>query len=86
MLADGWGAGGRSEIHYGWGGFCTTPNIIYLLEVAGINNEEAQEYGLQLGAKADDSIIGSAKHVLGGRESGQHHGLGGSNFNLHLIL
>jgi hypothetical protein len=56
------------------------------LEVAGINNEEAQEYGLQLGAKADDSIIGSAKHVLGGRESGQHHGLGGSNFNLHLIL
>jgi hypothetical protein len=33
-----------------------------------INNEEAQEYGLQLGAKADDSIIGSAKHVLGGVE------------------
>jgi len=54
--------------------------------VAGINNEEAQEYGLQLGAKADDSIIGSAKHVLGGGGSGRHHGLGGSNFNLHLIL
>jgi hypothetical protein len=36
------------------------------LEVAGIYNEEAQEYGLQLGAKADDSIIGSAKHVGGG--------------------
>jgi len=67
-------------------GFCTIPNINYLLEVAGINNEEAQEYGLQLGAKADDSIIGSAKHVLGGGGSGRHHGLGGSNFNLHLIL
>ena len=40
--------------------------------MAGINNEEAQEYGLQLGAKADDSIIGSAKHVLGGGGSGRH--------------
>ena len=27
MLAGGWGAGGRSGIHYGWGGFCTIPNI-----------------------------------------------------------
>ena len=68
--------------------FVPYPTSNYLLEVAGINNEVVQEYGLQLGAKADDSIIGSAKHVLGGGGSGRHmtHGLGGSNFNLHLIL
>ena len=70
MLAGGWWAGGRSGIHYGWGGGSTIPlpNNHLLLNAAGlyvINNEEAQEYGLQLGAKADDSIIGSAKHVLG---------------------
>jgi hypothetical protein len=52
-----------------------------LLEAAGIyvmNIEEAREYGLQLRAKADDSIIGSAnaKHVLG---EGGVDGLGGSN-------
>ena len=46
--------------------FVPYPTSNYLLEVAGINNEVVQEYGLQLGAKADDSIIGSAKHVLGG--------------------
>jgi hypothetical protein len=61
MLAGGLWAGGRSGIHYGWGGFCTilsTNN--YLLEVAGnTNNEEAQEYGLQLGAKDDNIIISS---------------------------
>ena len=88
MLAGGWWAGGRSGIHYGWGGlYHTLPNNHLLLNAAGlyvINNEEAQEYGLQLGAKADDSIIGSAKHVLG--EGGvEDHGLGGSNFNLYLI-
>ena len=41
---------------------CTIPYSTnnYLLKAAGlyvINNEEAQEYGLQLGAKADDSIL-----------------------------
>ena len=64
--------------------FVPYPTSNYLLEVAGINNEVVQEYGLQLGANADDSIIGSAKHVLGGGGSGRHHGLGGSNFNLNL--
>jgi hypothetical protein len=57
----------------GWGGlYHTLPNNHLLLKAAGlyvINNEEAQEYGLQLGAKAHDSIIGSAKYVLG--EGGQ---------------
>jgi hypothetical protein len=48
MLAGGWWAGGRSGIHYGWGGGSTTipyPTITYLLKAAGlyvINNEEAQ--------------------------------------------
>jgi hypothetical protein len=70
MLAVGWWAGGRSGIHYGRGGHCTIPYPTnnYLLEAAGIyvmNIEEAREYGLQLRAKADDSIIGSAKHVWG---------------------
>jgi hypothetical protein len=67
MLAGGWWAGGRSGIHYGWGGLYHTQQSP-IIEAAGlydINNEEAQEYGLQLGAKADDSINGSAKHVLG---------------------
>ena len=52
----------------GWTLYHTLPNNNYLLEAAGIyvmNIEEAREYGLQLRAKADDSIIGSAKHVLG---------------------
>ena len=47
--------------------------IYWLLKAAGlyvINNEKAQEYGLQLGAEEDGSIIGSAECVLG---------LGGSN-------
>ncbi len=69
MLAGRWWAGGRSGIHYGWGGFYhTLPNNHLLLKAAGlyaINNEEAQKYGLQIGAKVDDSIIGSVKHVLG---------------------
>jgi hypothetical protein len=49
------------------------------LKAAGIkdmNNEEAQEYGLQCGAEEDGSIIGSAEYVLGG---GGLDGLGGSN-------
>jgi hypothetical protein len=53
----------------GWILYHTLPNNHLLLKAAGlyvINNEEAQEYGLQLGAKDDDSIIGSAKHVLRG--------------------
>jgi hypothetical protein len=38
MLAGGWGAGGRSGIHYGWDGSTNPPysTINYLLEVAGI--------------------------------------------------
>jgi hypothetical protein len=45
----------------------------YLLEVAGIkdiNNEEAQEYGLQCGSEEDGNIIGSTEYVLGGGGSG----------------
>ena len=44
--------------------------------IKDINNEEAQEYGLQCGAEEDGSIIGSAEYVLGG---GGLDGLGGSN-------
>jgi isopentenyl phosphate kinase len=54
-----------------WILYHTLPNINYLLDVAGIyvmNNDKAREYRLQLRAKADDSIIGSAEHVLGGVE------------------
>jgi len=38
MLAGGWGARGRSGIHYGSGGSRTPPysTINYLLEAAGI--------------------------------------------------
>ena len=61
--------GGGNTVWMGWILYHTLPNNHLLLKAAGlyvINNEEAQEYGLQLGAKADDSIIGSAiKHVLG---------------------
>jgi hypothetical protein len=65
--------------------FVPYPTSNYLLEVAGINNEVVQESGLQLGAKADDSRIGSAKHVLGGGGSGRHHGgVWEYNFNLQL--
>ena len=75
MLAGGWWAGGRSGIHYGWGGGSTTSYSTnnYSLKAAGIkdiNNEEAQEYGLQLGAEEDGSIIGSTEYVLGGGGSG----------------
>ena len=54
---------------------CTTPYSTnnYLLKAAGlyvINNEEAQECGLQLGAEDDGSIIGSTEYVLGGGGSG----------------
>jgi len=31
-----------------------------------MNNEEAREFGLQLGLDDDGSIIGSTEHVLGG--------------------
>jgi hypothetical protein len=66
MLAGGWGAGERSGIHYGWGGSSTPLPINYLLEWnIGENNEEVQEFGLQLGAKDDGNCIGSADLVLG---------------------
>ena len=83
MLAGGWWAGGRSGIHYGWGGlYHTLPNNHLLLKAAGIyvmNIEEAREYGFQCGAEEDGSIIGSAEHVLGGGMSGRHHGLSNTN-------
>jgi hypothetical protein len=75
--------GGRSGIHYGWGGGSTTSYLTnnYSLKAAGIkdiNNEEAQEYGLQLGAEEDGSIIGSIEYVLG---EGGVDGLDGSGSN-----
>ncbi len=84
MLAGGWGAWGRSGRHYGWGGSSTPTysTINYLLEAAGIyvmNNEEAREFGLQLGLDDDGNIIGSTELVLGdgGGGSGRHHGVVG---------
>jgi hypothetical protein len=73
MLTGGWGAGERSGIHYGWGGSSTPLPINYLLEWnIGENNEEVQEFGLQLGAKDDGNGIGSFDLVLGGGGSGRH--------------
>jgi hypothetical protein len=47
--------------------------INYLLEWnIRENNEEVQEFGLQLGAKDDGNGIGSADLVLGGGGSGRH--------------
>ena len=51
----------------------------------GENNEEVQEFGLQLGAKDDGNGIGSADLVLGGGGEWKTSGENGSNFNLHFI-
>ena len=48
-----------------------------------MNNEEAREFGLQLGFEDGDNIIGSAELVLGEGGSRRHHGVVGviSNSN-----
>ena len=87
--------GGRGEewntLWMGWKGSTTTPysTINYLLKAAGIwdiNNEEARDYGLQLGAEKDVSIIGSAEHNMcwgKGRVGGSNTN---TNLHLHLIM
>ena len=68
----------------GWVGNSIPPytTINYLLKAAGIclmSNEEAREFGLQLGLDDDGNIIGSTELVLGdgGGGSGRHHGVVG---------
>ena len=76
---------GWSGRHYGSGGSSTPTysTINYLLEAAGIhhvmNNEEACEFGLQLGLDDDGNIICSTELVLGdgGGGGGRHHGVVG---------
>ena len=72
MLAGGWGAWGRSGRHYGWVEVVFHPYTLLnnqLFIESGwkyvMNNEEAREFGLQLGLDNDGNIIGSTELVLG---------------------
>jgi hypothetical protein len=66
-----------------WILFHTLPNKQLFIESSWIichkQRRRARDYGLQLRAKAANSIIGSAEYVMGGGGSGRHHGLGGIN-------
>jgi hypothetical protein len=72
MLAGGWGAWGRSGSHYGWVEVVFHPYTLLNNQLfiergwnIGMNDEEAQGFGLQLWAQDDGSSIGSDELVLG---------------------